>query len=103
MRLNKIPVVFLGAALLLFRAGCASQGKEAGESNQLKIGSLPIEDNPPLLVAEKKVILPEENLDFALIPFQSPVESQSAFQSGELDGMVTDMLIAAMLKAPESA
>lgn len=100
MRLKSFFAVFLGIILLLaVGTGCTAKSEVKTESNKLKIGSLPIEDNLPILVAQKNGYFAEQNLDFQLIPFQSPVESQSAFQSGELDGMITDMLIAAMLKS----
>lgn len=99
MRQKMLVLIFLGTVLMLvLTAGCTAGDKQEGVPNQLKIGSLPIEDNLPILVAEKNGYFAEENLQFELIPFQSPVESQSAFQSGALDGMVTDMMIAAMLK-----
>lgn len=77
--------------------GCTTSGSDIA-ADKLIIGSLPIEDNMPVLVAEKNGYFAEENVEFELITLQSPVELQSAFQSGELDGMITDMLIAAMLK-----
>lgn len=88
-------VIFILAVV----SGCNPNSEADRESNILKIGSLPIEDNLPILVAEKNGYFAAEKLEIELIPFQSPVESQSAFQSGELDGMITDMLIAAMLKS----
>jgi len=69
------------------------------ETTKLKIGSLTIEENLPILVAEKNGYFAAENIQVELVPFQSPVESQSAFQSGQLDGMITDILIAALLKS----
>jgi NitT/TauT family transport system substrate-binding protein len=98
-----VPILISGLMLMfIFAVGCtpnnAGDAKAKG-SNQLRIGSLPIEDNLPILVALQNGYFAAENLDVQLIPFQSPVESQSAFQSGELDGMVTDMLIAALLRS----
>ena len=98
MYLRKFLAIFLSILVLNMLAGCAGQKAADSASAKLKIGSLPIEDNLAILVAEQNGYFAEENLEVELIPFQSPVESQSAFQSGELDGMVTDMLIAAMLK-----
>lgn len=88
-------------------AGCTQSGESNSESNneikteldKLKIGTLPIEDNLAILVAAKNGYFAAENLEVELVSFQSPVESQSAFQSGELDGMVTDMTVAALLKS----
>lgn len=98
MYLRKFLAMFLSILVLGLLVGCAGTKEADSGSVKLKIGSLPIEDNLAILVAEQNGYFAEENLQVELIPFQSPVESQSAFQSGELDGMVTDMLIAAMLK-----
>lgn len=83
-------------ATLTLIPGCVQKKTEAAS---LKIGSLTIEENLPILVAEKNGYFAAENLQVELVPFQSPVELQSAFQSGELDGMITDIMIAALLKS----
>ncbi|NLO96572.1 MAG: ABC transporter substrate-binding protein [Peptococcaceae bacterium] len=100
MNLSRKYLGFLFGSILFLGllTGCSGTNNVDASSAKLKIGSLPIEDNLVILVAEQNGYFTEENLEVELIPFQSPVESQSAFQSGELDGMVTDMLIAAMLK-----
>lgn len=97
-----LVVITLLATLV---TGCAQSdpakpGNTAqAESSTLKIGSLPIEENLPLLVAEKNGYFANENIKVELVPFQSPVELQSAFQSGDLDGMITDIMIAALLQS----
>lgn len=77
----------------------SGDNSQKAESTTLKIGSLTIEENLPLLVAEKNGYFAAENIKVELVPFQSPVESQSAFQSGQLDGMITDIMIATLLKS----
>lgn len=84
--------------------GCGqNKGGDTGESQQaqntLKIGSLTIEENLPVLVAQQEGYFTEQNLQVELVPFQSPVELQSAFQAGQLDGTITDIMIAALLKS----
>ncbi|HHT63012.1 MAG TPA: ABC transporter substrate-binding protein [Clostridia bacterium] len=80
--------------------GCAREnvGQDKNDMGQLKIGVLPVEDTMPLLVAEKNGYFGAENLQVELIFFQSPVEHSNAMQSGELNGMVTDMIVAALLR-----
>lgn len=77
----------------------SGDNSQKAESTTLKIGSLTIEENLPLLVAEKNGYFAAENIKVELVPFQSPVESQSAFQSGQLDGMITDIMIATLLRS----
>lgn len=89
-----IALVFIGCSEE--KEGQKELEKEA--AGKFKIGVLPIEDTMPLLVAEKNGYFKEENLQVELLNFQSPVEHSNAMQSGEMNGMVTDMIVAAMLK-----
>jgi len=102
MRLKALLVTLLGMILLLAVAtGCAQNGQEKEQANEpakLKIGALITEENLPILVAEKNGYFEAENLQVEFVPLQSPVELQNTFQSGALDGMMTDMMIALMLK-----
>jgi len=91
-----LPWLFL--LLLLFPAGCSNRGPEAATSTSLKLGVLSLEDILPMVVADEKGYFAAEGLQVELIPFQSAVESQSAIQSGQIDGMMTDMIVAALLK-----
>lgn len=106
MRYRKITstlmVLFLIATLV---AGCAqneqakpTDNTQTKAADTLKIGSLTIEENLPVLVAQQNGYFAAENLQVELVPFQSPVELQSTFQTGQLDGMITDLLIGALLK-----
>ncbi len=82
--------------------GCNSNdntGSGAQDPKKIFIGSMTIEENLPILVAQEKGYFTEENVEVELITFQSPVELQSAFQTGELDGAITDIMIASLLKS----
>jgi NitT/TauT family transport system substrate-binding protein len=98
-RKSFFTVMLMLLMILTTTAGCAGNNQAKTDQAKLTIGTLPLEDNLPILVAEKNGYFAQQNLTVELTPFQSPVESQSAFQSGQLDGMITDMLIAAMLKS----
>jgi NitT/TauT family transport system substrate-binding protein len=89
--------------IMVFLGGCAEEkgmpeGQGQETAGKLKIAVLPIEDTMPLLVAEKNGYFRAENLDVELVSFQSPVEQSNAMQSGEMNGMVTDMIVATLLK-----
>ena len=77
--------------------GCSPTEKPDEAGYKLKIGALPIEDILPILVAQNKGYFSEEGVEVELVPFQSAVESQSAIQSGQLDGMITDTIVAILL------
>ena len=96
-KLQLIMLLFLALGLL---AGCGPKNETAGKAApvQLKIGVIPIEDIMPLLVAEKNGYFTQENLQVDIVRMQSAVEQINAMQSRQLDGMVTDMIVAAMLK-----
>lgn len=85
---------------LLLLTGCG-QTKETSVKTapeKLKIGVLPLEDAMPVVVAEKNGYFAQENIDVELVRFQSAVEQESAIQSGQLDGMVNDLIVASLLK-----
>lgn len=91
--------LFYFVVSLFLLAGCG-QGKEAAKSfpEKLMLGILPLEDALPVLVAEKNGYFFQENLDVELVRFQSAVEQESAIQSGQLDGIVNDLIVATLLK-----
>lgn len=98
----KLIILFLAGLLILGTTGCGNRqgGEPATETvtESLKLGVLSLEDILPMVVANEKGYFAEEGLEVELISFQSTVESQSAFQSGEIDGMMNDMVVAALLK-----
>ena len=97
----KVKMLLIGLILALALTGCTQTNNEEVKQEpvqKLKIGMLPTEDSLPLIVAKQNGYYEEQNLDVELITFQSAVESQSAIQSGQIDGMITDMIVAALLK-----
>lgn len=94
-KLRILPVLLLVVGLL---AGCGQQKENSPQPQQLKIGVLPIEDIMPLVVAEKNGYFAAENIRVELVRFQSAVEQSNAMQSGKLNGMVTDMIVATLMK-----
>lgn len=85
---------------LLLLAGCGQTEKTAVQTapEKLKIGILPVEDILPSVVAVENGYFTQENIDVELVRFQSAVEQGSAMQSGQLDGMITDLVVSALLK-----
>jgi len=85
---------FLCLGLTLFVAGCGPRNEP---NKPLKIGVLPVEDALPFYVAQEKGYFTEERVQVELVPFQSAVERDSAFQAGQTDGQITDLVAAALL------
>ena len=95
-KISKV-VLIISILSLIFAAGCSAPTKKDSSNLKLKIGALPIEDILPILVAERQGYFEEEGVEVELIPFQSAIESQSAIQAGQLDGMITDTIVAILL------
>ncbi|MGP1407076.1 ABC transporter substrate-binding protein [Selenomonas sp.] len=88
-----IALLFL--PLFFLAAGCGG-GKQ--ELSTLKIGLMPDTDSVPFIIAQEKGYFKEEGLNVELHPFKSAMDRDSALQSGNLDGAVSDMLAVAFAK-----
>ena len=102
-----------GAALLVFLTllcalltGCGGGGKTAGEAEQetaedagvtVRIGVLQIADSFPLYVAEQEGLFEKHGVDVEIIEFQSASDQSVAYEAGELDGMMTDMIVQSLV------
>lgn len=91
----------------LFIAACTSQTDEkANDSSSantsditLKIGLMPDIDSIPFIIAEEKGFFKEEGVNVELQHFKSAMDRDSALQSGNLDGCISDMLAAGFAKS----
>lgn len=93
-RLNPILLVL---AMLVFLNGCSNN---YGNSNNttLKIGVLRIDDSLPLYVAEEEQLFEKYDIEVELIEFGSASDQSKAMEAGELDGMMTDMVVQNLIK-----
>ena len=96
MRRFRVWMLLVLSLALLLPAGCGQTEKTAPE--KLKIGILPVEDIMPSVVAVENGYFAQENIDVELVRFQSAVEQGNAMQSGQLDGMITDLVVSTLLK-----
>ena len=90
--------------MLLVLAGCASEKKEntaqkQGQLQNITIGLMPDVDSIPFIIAQEKGYFKEEGITVTLKPFKSAMERDSALQSGNLDGAISDVLAEAFSKA----
>ena len=98
---KKLCCLGLAAVAMLSVAGCggsASESSSSGKMQKLSIGLMPDTDSLPFLIAEEKGYFADEGLDVDLKQFKSAMDRDSALQSGNLDGAVSDMLAAAFAK-----
>lgn len=93
---------FIGIAVLLVL--CAGCGKpEAAnapkELTELHVGVMPDTDSLPIIIAQEKGFFAAEGLKVDIQQFKSAMDRDSALQSGNLDGAVSDMLAVAFAKS----
>lgn len=93
---------FIGMAVLLVL--CAGCGKpEAAnapkELTELHVGVMPDTDSLPIIIAQEKGFFAAEGLKVDIQQFKSAMDRDSALQSGNLDGAVSDMLAVAFAKS----
>lgn len=101
-RSTLIFVLSLVLGIAVF-AGCTDKAPNADNKAvdkplPIKIGVLPIEDNLPFYVAEADQLFENAGLEVTLVPFASAQERDVAFQAGQIDAEVADLVAVALLK-----
>ncbi|GMA97421.1 MetQ/NlpA family ABC transporter substrate-binding protein [Pelosinus sp. IPA-1] len=102
--MKKATILLIFAMMLSVLAGCSSDKKDNNSSKQgqlqnITIGLMPDVDSIPFIIAQEKGYFKEEGITVTLKPFKSAMDRDSALQSGNLDGAVSDMLAEAFAKA----
>ena len=92
-----VTAALLALSAALSTAGCSTPPAGRSEALRLRIGLLPIVDVLPLYVAETEGYFKEQNLEVELITFASALERDAAFQAGQIDGELNDLVSAALL------
>lgn len=95
MKKFKYTILLMLLASLLF-IGCGGQKDEKVEP--LKIGLLRIDDSLPFYVAEQEGLFDKYDVAVELIAFSSGKDQSIALESGELDGLMTDMVVQGLLR-----
>jgi len=114
--LKLTALLMLAAIAALFVVGCGSDDAvdavDTTDANEVvveakllpvKVGTLATDDLLPLWVAQQEGFLSDAGLDVEIITFQSPMESRAAMTAGEIDALMTDMVVATQLAATEGA
>lgn len=99
--MKKIIALMLVTVMMVL-GGCAGSKKEEGMKpgsvQNLTIGLMPDVDSIPFIIAQEKGFFKEEGVNVTLKQFKSAVDRDSALQSGNLDGAISDMLAEAFAK-----
>lgn len=78
---------------------CSKNDKTESAEKQVEnliIGLMPAVDTAPIFLAKDKGYFTDENLELDIIVFTNAQDRQSALQSGEIDGAMTDLVAAAV-------
>ncbi len=102
--MKKTSILLILIMMMLVLTGCAGEKKDntAPKQSQLQsvtIGLMPDVDSIPFIIAQEKGYFKEEGVNVTLKSFKSAMERDSALQSGNLDGAISDMLAEAFAKA----
>lgn len=99
---NSIKVVVLIIAMSIFMfSGCTvgnntevteSKTEEVSANMNLKIGVIPAVDAAPIFVAQEKGYFEQLGLDLEVELFTSGQDRQSALQTGQVDGAISDII-----------
>lgn len=102
--MKKTKLFFMMAlivSLLFGLVGCGGSAEKSAEAEdgpgKIKIGVLKIADSFPLYVAEKEGLFQEQGLDVEIVDFQSASDQSVAYEAGELDGLMTDMIVQSLI------
>ncbi len=104
----KKKIVCLLTVISLFTfVACSSKSKETNNISKetpkkiMTIGVLPDTDSVPFVIADKKGYFEKAGVEVKIEQFKSAKDRDSAFQSGNLDGVITDVLAVAFAKEGE--
>lgn len=96
--MKRFLCIMLAVVMLLSTTACAGSKKAPStkkELQELAIGVLPDLDSIPLIIAEQNGYFEEAGAKVKIQSFKSAKDRDSALQSGNLDGAISDMLAAA--------
>ena len=90
--MKSIKVLFLSFLLISSLIVIGSGSTLAQDNVSLKVGIMPAVDSAPILLAEKRGYFADEGIDIEIDVYTNAVNRQSALQTGELDGAMTDYI-----------
>lgn len=92
---KKILLTILSIILCIVIIGCSNEQKQNTPSHDLKtltIGVMPDVDSIPFIIAKENGYFEEDGIDVKIEQFKSAVDRDTALQTGNIDGVVSDML-----------
>lgn len=96
--MKKLIALTLSLTMALSLVACGKSAPKEDLSAPYKIGVLAIDDSLPIHIADKDGYFKEAGLNVEVIPFKSSQEEAQAFESGELDMIMNDMVVQQTMK-----
>ncbi len=90
--MKKPLILLLILVLAVFSAGCSKDKSSSVPAKTITIGIMPDVDSVPFLIADQKGYYAKQGVQVKIVPFKSAKDRDSALQSGQLDGVVSDMV-----------
>ena len=90
--MKKILVYLLIIISTISLIGCSKEKPAAVPAKTITIGVMPDVESIPFIIADKNGYFTKEGVQVKLVPFKSAKDRDSALQSGQLDGVITDLL-----------
>ena len=90
IRSRRIAVLLVGVMLATVLVGCVPVKPE---DNKLKVSLIPVLDTIPVLVAQQNGYFKEQGIEVEAVPVKSPQEQNALVQAGQVDGMLTDLVV----------
>ncbi len=94
MKKHILPAIAALLAFVVLLNGCVDKGAE----KTIRIGVLRIDDSIPLYIAEKEGLFEKYGMTVELVEFGSASDQSKAMEAGELDGLMTDMIVQSLIK-----
>lgn len=92
---DQLKIALLVIFLLMTALGLAACAE--AESSVIKIGVLRVADSVPLYVADRDGLFRENGIAVELVEFGSASDQSKAAEAGELDGLMTDLVVQSLI------
>lgn len=92
---TRLTMIIMYLALFIcFPAIMSAEGTAENPPKVLRVGILPAESAIPIILSQEHGVFAEENVEVKIIPFNSPNDRNVAFQAGQIDGFIGDIMTA---------
>ncbi len=90
--MKKLWVFLIIAVCSLGLVGCSQEKPATEPAKSITIGIMPDVESIPFIIAEKNGYFAQQGVEAEIVPFKSAKDRDSALQSGQLDGVITDIV-----------